>query len=460
MRNYGRYKQTYVSKKVMKTPICDFIKKYCESDSSRFHMPGHKGVNVTGSEQFDITEIDGAGCLYDTEGLIVESERNASTLFGANTFYSTEGSSLSIRAMLFLALKYAKKQGVKPIVAVGRNAHKAFLSAAALLDIEPVWIFPDKNSYLSCQINANSLRSFFKSQKNKVFALYLTSPDYLGNTVDVKEISAVCKEYGVLLLVDNAHGAYLKFLPTSLHPIDLGADMCCDSAHKTLCSLTGGAYLHVSKTAPEDFSINAKSAMALFGSTSPSYLILQSLDKLNESLENDYTERLNKLTIKIQNVKNLLLSHGYDLCGNEPLKITIKTKSYGYEGGEFSDLLKENKIICEFYDNDFVVLMLSVENSYGDIDKLQNILLSIPKRAAILDIVPPLKTPQKAMTIREATLSPSEIISVENALGRVLSVPSVSCPPAVPIIVSGEIIDDAAIKCFNYFGIKKCEVVK
>ena len=116
----------------MNTPICDFVRGYAASGISRLHMPGHKGASVLGVEHLDITEIQGADSLYEAEGIIAESERNASALFGANTFYSTEGSSQCIRAMLYLALLHARERGVlRPHIAAGRNAHKTLLSAVA-----------------------------------------------------------------------------------------------------------------------------------------------------------------------------------------------------------------------------------------------------------------------------------------------------------------------------------------
>jgi arginine/lysine/ornithine decarboxylase len=109
---------------------------------------------------------------------------------------------------------------------------------------------------------------------------------------DIKSISAICKKHGVLLIVDNAHGAYLEFLSEPMHPIKLGADICCDSAHKTLPVLTGGAYLHISPESAKLFADKAKKSLALFGSTSPSYLILQSLDAANKYIADGYREKL------------------------------------------------------------------------------------------------------------------------------------------------------------------------
>ena len=358
----------------MNTPICDFVKMYISQTNERLHMPGHKGCGLLGFEALDITEIAGADSLYEADGIIMESEQNASNIFGCDTFYSTEGSSHCIRAMLYLALTHS---GGNKKVAAGRNAHKTFLSAAALLDLEVDWLIGNGENYLSLKLTAENLLDYFKNCTELPFALYLTSPDYLGNRLNIKEIAKICHKYGVLLLVDNAHGAYLKFLNSSEHPIDFGADLCCDSAHKTLPVLTGGAYLHIANSLDTYFKENAKSALSLFGSTSPSYLILQSLDMANKYLS-DYKSRLNDYVLKIQKLKQQLENLGYMLIGNEPLKITIFAKSYGYNGTEIANYLIQNNLIPEFFDADFITLMLTPENGDKAIDKIFNALKALP----------------------------------------------------------------------------------
>ena len=229
----------------MDTPICDFVRDYALKAPLRLHMPGHKGKALLGPEALDITEVSGADSLYEAAGIIRRSEENASRLFGCPTFYSAEGSSQCIRAMLYLALLRAKEEGRRPLIAAARNVHRSFLSAVALLGLEVVWLWPEEGSYLSCGVSPQALEELLRAEKPT--AVYLTSPDYLGNMADVAALAQVCHRHGALLLVDDAHGAYLRFLESSLHPMDLGADMCCDSAHKTLPVLTGGAYLHISK---------------------------------------------------------------------------------------------------------------------------------------------------------------------------------------------------------------------
>lgn len=438
----------------MDTPICDFVRKYAESEAIRLHMPGHKGKNQLGVESMDITEIDGADSLYEASGIIRQSEENVSRLFGCPTFYSTEGSSQCIRAMLYLAMLHAKERGKRPLIAAGRNTHKTFLTGAALLDLDVKWLYPkEAGSYLSCDLTVEDVEAVLEAEKPT--AVYLTSPDYLGNVADIAGIAEVCHSHGALLLVDNAHGAYLKFLRPSRHPMDLGADLCCDSAHKTLPVLTGGAYLHCT----EAFQDWAKNALALFGSTSPSYLILQSLDGANPYLAS-LADKLKEFVPCVEAVKETLTKKGYVLYGQEPLKITISAKSYGYTGQELAEILLNCHIVSEFADPDFLVLMLTPENGQADLDTLESALLSVPRKAPIPGQPPRFQPGQRVCSPREAMLSPMEEVPVEKSEGRVLAAATVGCPPAVPIVVSGERIDAHAIDCFRYYGITHCSVMK
>ncbi len=430
----------------MDTPICDFVRRYAESDTLRLHMPGHKGVGSI--ENMDITEISGADNLYEAAGIIAQSEKNASQIFGCPTFYSTEGASQCIRAMLHLAALHVGKVNQNFRVLAGRNAHKAFLSAAALLDFHVDWLYPRAGSYLACPITAAELEAAIL--ETSPHAVYLTSPDYLGNILDIASLAAVCHRHNCLLLVDNAHGAYLKFL--GLHPMDLGADLCCDSAHKTLPVLTGGAYLHVGLPA---LISAAKPAMALFGSTSPSYLILQSLDQANAYLADAYPGLLRSFLPLVEKSKQTV-PH----LGNEPLKLTLDAKAMGYTGIELAELLRKQAIEPEFADPDVVVLMLTPELGEQSVSKSENALRSIPRLAPITATVPTVTIPERVLTIRQAALSPSVTLPLSQCEGKILADLGFGCPPAVSPIVCGERLDKTAIATLSHYGVTHCRIVK
>ena len=439
----------------MQTPICDFLEEYQKRDALRLHMPGHKGQYGYGA---DITEIEGADCLERAGGIIGESEKNAGALFGADTFYSTEGSSQCIRAMLYLACLYAAEKGERPHILAGRNAHKTLLSAAALLDFSLSWLWGEAGEgHLSCTISPEKLERALEAERYT--AVYVTSPDYLGHVQDIAAISAVCRKHGVLLLVDNAHGAYRKFLPKTAHPIDFGADMCCDSAHKTLPVLTGGAYLHISPSAPPSLAKHAREALALFGSTSPSYLILASLDKANAYLA-DYPRRLSAFLPKVAAAKQKLSDGGYTLVGEEELKITIYARAYGYTGEALARLLEKENCIAEFSDADYLVLMLTPEIGEEGLSRLCRVLLSVPRRTSLEDAFPPALYPERVCSPRTALFLPREELPVEKCEGRILAEENTGCPPAVPLLMAGERIDSRAVAAHIYYGIKKCTVLR
>jgi len=239
----------------------------------------------------------------------------------------------------------------------------------------------------------------------------------------------------------------------------LGADLCCDSAHKTLTVLTGGGYLHVSKTAPEQLGRWAQSAMELFASTSPSYLILQSLDEANLYLSGDYRTQLAQFIPLMDGMKERLRQAGFVLVGNEPLKLTLEAKSRGYTGTELADLLAQRGLVCEFADPDHVVFMLTPNNDAQALEQLERTLLTLTTRELIPVSIPPMCRPERYCTPRQALLCVGEKRAVGDCLGMVLVSPMVSCPPAVPVVVCGEIVDQAAMDLMTYYGVERCRVI-
>ena len=446
-----------------KTPINDYIDSYCHSGFSRFHMPAHKGRILHGLEQWDITEIAGADYLFEADGIIAQSEKLTSEVFGSGaTLYSTEGSSLSIKTMLGIIAQCRNNKSQKALIIAPRNVHKAFINGCCLLDIEVKWVYPDSPSAELCSssVTADDIEKAIKECDRKPDAVYITSPDYLGNIADLGEISAVCKKHSIVLAVDNAHGAYLKFLEKSLHPIDSGADICCDSAHKTLPVYTGGSYLHISKTAPSEFFGCAKSMMALFASTSPSYLIMGSLDKCCGELQGDLPERIRECVKKVSKTAEKIRLLGWDVRQSEPLKLTIYSDSMGYSGNELAEILRKHKIECEYADLRCMVLMCSPYNDEVDFSRLEKAFAETPKGNDIADsetdFIPHAIV---KMPIRQAYFSDYKNVSVDDASGRICARTALSCTPSIPIIVSGELITKDIIKILKKYSIFTIDVI-
>lgn len=466
------------------TPIVDFVRRYAQSGTSRLHMPGHKGQSLLGFEPWDITEIKGADELYGADGIIAQSEANATRLFGTvHTYYSTEGSSQCIRAMLCLALQAAPAAGQRPVLLAARNAHKALLYAAALLDFDIQWLWPapqDAGSLCSCPVSAAKLTGALQGlaqQGKRPFGVYITSPDYLGGVQDIAALTEVCKDFDVPLLVDNAHGAYLRFLPQGgQHPIALGAAMCCDSGHKTLPVVTGGAYLHLGKNAPVQDEAAVRNALALFGSTSPSYLILQSLDKCNQILSEGYPLRLLQCCSHLTRLRRELneaaaAKHcpGPLALESEPLKVTLDAAVLGLSGTELAEKLRAAKIECEYADPRYLVLMFTPDNPPQDFERLSAAVLRIAE-----ELAGPVTLPEETAgefaelecglhrrcTIRQAVFAPQEQLPAEQAVGRICAMPTVSCPPAIPIVVSGEQITPTAAAWMKRYHVEEVSVIR
>lgn len=442
----------------MKTPIYNFCRDYAIGGSLRMHMPGHKGKRfihpLSSVFPLDITEIRGADSLFEAEGIISESESNAASLFKtAKTLYSTGGSTLCIQAMLALAVKPSG------VVLAARNAHIAFHNACALLDLEPRWIYGEQGggSVISYNYTAADVESGIISNGGKPDCVYITSPDYYGKMADISAISAVCKKYGVPLLVDNAHGSHLAFLKESRHPIALGADMCCDSAHKTLPVLTGGAYLHI---AEKSFTATAKGAMALFASTSPSYLTLCSLDLCNEYMEKQIEADLADVVLAIASLKSAL-APAWEFMDGDLLHLTILPNKSGLTGRKLAEILGEEGITVEYADDFAVVMLFSPLDGAVECDRLFSVLSTIkmPKIRIEQALLPVLR-PKRSMSPREACFSENEEIPVAEAEGRICGRVKITCPPGIAIVAAGEGIDSAAINILKKYSILRINVVK
>lgn len=443
----------------MRLPIRDFTENYAESGMIRAHMPAHKGKGDL-LNAFDITEIKGADSLFEAKGIIAESERKTSEIFGSyKTLYSAGGSTLCIYTMLAMCLMGSPSRKV----VAARNCHRAFINACVMLDADVEWVYPRyENSIVSGEITAQMIEAAI-IKAGDPSCVYITTPDYLGRLTPIDEIAEVCHKHGCRLLVDNAHGAYLRFISengTPLHPLCHGADICCDSAHKTLPVLTGGAYLHIKDPTAEKYDGFAKELMSMFGSSSPSYLILRSLDMCCEFMETEAEEYYKKMKKASENVKSFLSPY-WNIEEGECGKLTILAPPSGYSGNDLAEILRGWDIECEYSDNTHVVLMLTGLDT-ADINAIGRALSSIPQpriRVPMPDLsglVPPVR----AMSMREAAMAPREYIPVEKAAGRICSTAHSCCPPGIAAAVGGEIFSEEIINILKNYSIFHVNVVK
>lgn len=446
-------------------PLLSALEKYRRLNPARFHMPGHKGNCSPLSEifggalKFDVTELPETDNLFDDSGAILEAEQLAAELYGAReTLFSAGGSTLCIQAMLRLACESGGK------IICARNVHRAAVNAMALLNINPVWVFPRpfEGSSLPGAITPEDVENAARENSDAV-AVFLTSPDYYGIISDIKGISNICGKYGLALLVDNAHGAHLNLAGKNLHPLANGADMTCDSAHKTLPALTGGAYMHINS--PLFTKASAKSAMKLFGSTSPSYLIMLSLDLARAWAQSDGKAAFAQLSEKVGEIRGLCMDLGFFTPAEavlDPCRIIIDTASAGIDGPRAALYFRKNGVSPEMSDMRHVVMIPSPFNTAGDFTRLSKTLKSlcayrarpIPSKS----FAPCL--PKQAMPLGKAVLSRCETVPVSKCVGFAAAEAACPCPPCVPIVMPGELITrDIAFELKRY-GVLSVKVVK
>lgn len=435
-------------------PLTKFIDAY-QDKYARFHMPGHKGscafLESLGGKR-DITEITHADDLYHSHGCIEALEKGFSAYYETESVVSAGGSTLCIQTMLALLAD-------REILAV-RNAHSAFMNGCALCGIQPKWLPPIINQKTGLITPPTALQ--IENCLNKhpgVSVVYITSPDYYGQTANLREIAQLCCDMGVLLAVDNAHGAHLHTLSPSQHPIAQGAHLCCDSLHKTLPALTGAALLHAKRGtfSREEMKRN----MALFGSTSPSYLIMESagltLDYLIQYAKTDW-EKLQKRRNKLIKV---LEANNCKLLKTEPSKLTIDANAIGLTGKELFSCLHLGHMEAEYADSRYVVLMLSPFNNEEELKKLEEFFVHLPKKETLKQKpITQISSPNIALPLRDAVFHSSVSAAVEQAVGKISADNLFTCPPGIPILLAGETVTPNIADILKRTGIKRINVIK
>jgi Arginine/lysine/ornithine decarboxylases len=441
------------------TPLTDAVSAYLAQNRARFHMPGHKGqLPLLGeAAKWDITEVDGCDSLFEASGAIAQTEAAYALLYGtAASLLSAGGATLCIQAMLALACPPGSE-----LIAV-RGAHASAVHTMALLDLAPTWVWPDidPRTGLAGPVTAAQIGAALAAQP-QARVVYLTSPDYFGQLCDIAAIADLCHKQGAVLLVDNAHGAHLRFCGDgSRHPIAAGADICCDSLHKTLPVLTGGALLHIGNPR---YVAGAKKAMALFGSTSPSFLVLLSADQLLPSLAGQIPAQLAALAATVADLRNIAAAHGFLLPADpvDPVRLSLGFAAKGYGQDNFSAALRGGGFEPEYIDTAFCVLLPGICQPPEDFARLAAWLRTLPALAPPIRLAPvvPAK-PTAACSLRAAVFSACESVAAAQADGRIAAAQIAPCPPGIPLIMPGERIDSAVVASLKKHGICRVDVVK
>ena len=462
----------------VKAPLVEALEKYYQSPMMQFHIPGHTAgnaayqpfKNLIGSKALSLDttdEFDNLGTLHPATGPIKEAQELAAQAFGAKrTFFLLGGSTIGNLTLAMCMSKKGKK------VIVNRNCHRSILTGMIISGAEPVWILPEKLEEWSLwgEIEPATIEKALQ-ENDDVAMVWITNPTYEGVVSNVKAISEICKKYNVPLIVDEAHGCLWNFnknLPeSSLH---LGADAVVHSLHKTGGSMSQSSMLHIpegSKFDPDEI----ERTLQLLQTTSPSMLLMASLDAARANLESkrgkrqlsraiQYAKYVRKKLSKIDGVHVLEATKNYN---QDITKIFVRVD--GLSGKRLESILEiDFDIEVESASDIGVLMLISIGNTKQEIQYLVNTIEKIAN-ANYSDIYyienrkhMPMLTPQIVMNPREAYYSEKETIEKEKAIGRISAEVIAECPPGISILLPGELITEAHMPYLNEF--KYLEVIK
>lgn len=425
--------------------ILNDVINYKNRDTVRFHMPGHSGRAIGAFFDcvlpYDITELRGTDNLYnpDENGGVTASFEKAKGLFGTyNTLFSVAGATLALQTAITAVIR---RSGSRKIVC-DRRCHISVVNAFALTGAEPLWFFSGDNDTVMRLCSENTPA-----------AVIVTSPDYYGEMTDIAALRAAVP-VDIPLIADNSHGCHLAFYKDGfLHPYKQGANIVVDSLHKTLPSMTGTALLHSDKSFTEKELL---SAMRLFASTSPSYVLMSSICACLDYTDNNrgkFTQLYNYVTAAKKALRELYYTIAdYKLA--DPFRICIRDANALWLYTHLAD----NGVVCEFADAENVIIIPSLLNTGDDFETLlrlcQKYIPSPPTYGKKITHIP-----VRAMSPRDAVFSRSERINVSDSVGRVAACPVYPYPPGIPVIMPGETVDGEVTDILIKNKIKYIDVI-
>ncbi|NLZ66071.1 MAG: aminotransferase class I/II-fold pyridoxal phosphate-dependent enzyme [Clostridiaceae bacterium] len=366
-----------------RTPLWDCL--IGQSGRVSFHMPGHRQGRAWPSSvsrqlsALDTTELLGTGDLAMPSGSVLEAFRLAANCFGAGrTWFITSGTTTSIMIMLASVLREGD------VLLLPRAVHIAVVHAVALLGLKPIFIeAEDGRVFEDGQPDASAYIDSIRRHPEATACL-VTYPDYYGRTVDLESIAHVAHEAGMFILVDEAHGAHFAFLPDQkpATALSLGADIVCQSAHKTLAALTPASLLHVSETAVQQQRIDLRrvdSMIRVFQTSSPSFLIAATIDRARAELESYGKERLERLQ-KLNTSFSKKLPSGFSRVfpkGADPSRLVLDFSEAGFCRKTLVHHLDRAGIDVEMIDISRIVLIPALDQPEEDYTRLLDALYSL-----------------------------------------------------------------------------------
>lgn len=435
------------------------LERYGDSDFYGMHMPGHKRnrglIRNRIPYELDITEIDGFDDLHHAEGILKEAEARAARLYKADrTHFLVNGSTVGILS----AILGSTKKGDKILVA--RNCHKSVYHGIYLNELEPVYIYPAyEKSGINGEISPDEVEKILERERG-IRAVMIVSPTYDGVVSDVREIARIVHRYEIPLIVDEAHGAHFGFHPYFPENANTkGADVVIHSVHKTLPALTQTALIHLNGTIADRKKIERY--LHMLQSSSPSYLLMASIDVCMEFLEKrgqqefeTYVQELEKVRQRLENLKMLKLirTKQYDRS-----KLAISVKESQISSRELSQILREKyHLEMEMTAGDYILAMTSVGDTKEGLERFAAALEAIDAGLKGADM--------QAKSIgslprTELCLKSSEIIDREDGVsvawkessGFISMEYAYLYPPGIPLIVPGEKMTEEVISCLEEY---------